>query len=383
MLDGGGVATNRLVSIQDLTVAFGGVPILDRVSLQIHEGERLCLLGRNGSGKSTLLKVLQGTLEPDGGEIVRTTGLRTAMLEQTIPDFEAGTHGAVHDVVAAGQGGSARHEVEAALSRVGLESDADVATLSAGQKRRVLLARALVTDPQLLLLDEPTNHLDLDSIQWLEDFLLRQGRTLLFVTHDRAFLRRLATRILDLDRGHLTSWDADYDRYRERKDETLAVEAGQRALFDKRLAEEEVWIRRGVRERRKRNMGRVRELMDMRDERAVRRERVGTVKMEVHKAEASGRIVARVKDLAFAYGDRPIVEGLTLDIERGDAHRRGRPQRLGQDHAAPPAPRRACSPTRARSSSAATCRSPTSTSSMPSSTRMPRRRRTSATAASS
>ncbi len=312
------MARNRLVSIQDLTVAFGGAPILDEVSLQIHEGERLCLLGRNGSGKSTLLRALQGTLEPDGGEIIRATGLRTAMLEQSIPDFADGVHRGVADVVASGHGGGARHEVEAAISRVGLEPDDDVATLSAGQKRRVLLARALVTDPQLLLLDEPTNHLDLDSIQWLEEFLLRQGRTLFFVTHDRAFLRRLATRIIEIDRGNLTSWEADYDRYRERKEDALRVEAGQRALFDKKLAEEEVWIRRGVRERRKRNMGRVRELMDMREDRAVRRDRTGTVKMEVHKADASGRIVARAKDVSFAFGDKKIVEDLSIEIDRGD-----------------------------------------------------------------
>ena len=193
-----------------------------------------------------------------------------------------------------------------------------MAPLSAGLKRRVLLARALASDPDLLLLDEPTNHLDVDSIAWLEEFLRRQGRTLLFVTHDRAFLRRLATGILDLDRGRLTRWDADYDAYRDRKEEELATEARQDALFDKRLAQEEVWIRRGVRERRKRNQGRVRRLEDMRSTRGVRRELPGAVKIEAQAAAASGRLVVETKHLDFSWGDEPFVKDLSTTIMRGD-----------------------------------------------------------------
>jgi len=300
------------IQIKGLTVAFGGPPVLDGVDLVLERGERLCLLGRNGAGKTTLLRALEGAIEVDDGEILAPPDLRVASLPQEVPATLAGT---VYDVVAAG---AADRAARTAISRVGLEAGADVATLSAGLKRRVLLARALASEPDLLLLDEPTNHLDVDSIAWLEEFLRRQGCALLFVTHDRAFLRRLATGILDLDRGRLTRWEADYDRYRERREEVLATEARQDALFDKRLSQEESWIRQGVRERRKRNQGRVRRLEAMRVERGERRVLPGTVRMEAQAAEASGRIVARVKDVDFAFGERSIVRGLTTTIERGD-----------------------------------------------------------------
>ncbi len=305
------------IQLKGVTVAFGGPPVLDGVDLHLERGERLCLLGRNGAGKSTLLRVLQGEIELDDGEILRPPGLRVASLPQDVPPSLSGT---VFDAVAEGATDAADLErtVKTSVSRMGLDTKADVATLSAGLKRRVLLARALASDPDLLLLDEPTNHLDVDSIRWLEEFLRRQGRTLLFVTHDRAFLRRLATGILDLDRGRLTRWDADYDLYRDRKEEVLATEARQDALFDKRLAQEEVWIRRGVRERRKRNQGRVRRLQDARGARRDRRELPGAVRLEAQTAGASGRIVAQTKDLSFSWGDEPFVKDLTTTILRGD-----------------------------------------------------------------
>ncbi|MHC5009639.1 MAG: ATP-binding cassette domain-containing protein [Planctomycetota bacterium] len=309
-----------LLQLQGITVAFGGPPVLDGVALTIERGERLCLLGRNGAGKSTLLKVIHGDLEPDDGELIGRTGVRVALLEQQVP---AGLGGSVLDLVLPAPV-TARHDerveraARAAISRVGLEADAAVADLSAGLKRRALLARALATDPDVLLLDEPTNHLDIDAIAWLEEFLRRQEKTLLFVTHDRAFLRRLATGILDLDRGKLTRWDADYDRYLERKEAARQVEFRSDAQFDKRLAQEETWIRRGVRERRKRNQGRVRHLSEMRAARAARREVAGTVRMEAHAATPSGRIVLATRDLAFAWDGTPVVEGLDTTILRGE-----------------------------------------------------------------
>jgi ATP-binding cassette subfamily F protein uup len=305
------------IQLKGVTVAFGGPPVLDGADLHLERGERLCLLGRNGAGKSTLLKALQGTIELDDGEILRPPGLRVASLPQEVPASLAGT---VFDAVAEGAAGTADLDraVRTSISRVGLEPSDAVAPLSAGLKRRVLLARALASDPDLLLLDEPTNHLDVDSIAWLEEFLRRQGRTLLFVTHDRAFLRRLATGILDLDRGRLTRWEADYDTYRDRREEELATEARQDALFDKKLAQEEVWIRRGVRERRKRNQGRVRRLEDMRSTRGVRRELPGAVKIEAQAAAASGRLVVETKHLDFSWGDEPFVKDLSTTIMRGD-----------------------------------------------------------------
>ena len=303
-----------LIQLQRVTVAFGGPPVLDEVDLVLERGDRLALLGRNGAGKSTLLQVIQGTRPLDDGSVLREAGLRVASLGQHVP---AGLEGTVLDLTLAGSEASV-HAAEAAISRVGLWPEQAVADLSAGLKRRALLARDLDGDPDLLLLDEPTNHLDIESIRWLEDFLRRQNRTLLFVTHDRAFLRSLATGILDLDRGRLTRYDADYDAYMERKEAELTVEQRGNRQFDKELAQEETWIRRGVKERRKRNQGRVRRLEDMRVDRGGRRERAGSVRMEAASASPSGRLVLRTEDLGYAWGDLPVVAGLTTEIQRGD-----------------------------------------------------------------
>jgi ABC transport system ATP-binding/permease protein len=344
-----------LITLRDVTLAFRGPPLLDAVNLTIEPGERIGLLGRNGMGKTTLLRLLQGENEPDSGEIARQQGLVTATLPQEVPQD---LHGAVFDEVTRGLGPRAElfaefHEVahrlaaehsaelqarleriqhalevdggwrihqdvEAIISRMLLDADGDTASLSAGMKRRVLLAKALVGSPQLLLLDEPTNHLDIDAIRWLEEFLLRYGGALLFVTHDRALLRKLATRIIDLDRGRLTSWSCDYDTYLRRKEAALEAEAQQSAEFDKKLAKEEAWIRTGIKARRTRNEGRVRALQKLREVRRARREQPGEVRMEVHEAERTGRLVIEAKHVGFSYGNRPILSDLSTLIMRGD-----------------------------------------------------------------
>jgi ATP-binding cassette subfamily F protein uup len=300
-----------LLSLRDIRVAFGGPSLLEGASLQIEPGDRICLLGRNGTGKSTLLKVLNGEIAPDDGEIVRQQGVTVALVPQEIPP---GLSGTVRDIVSGGRGVAA----EKAISRLGLTPGADFGTLSGGMQRRVLIARALARDADILLLDEPTNHLDIDGIAWLETFLLREGRTLLFVTHDRMFLRKLATRIVELDRGKLRDWACDYDTYLERREADLAAESTQRARFDKRLAEEETWIRRGVKARTTRNEGRVRALEKMREERRERREQVGTVRMESQRAVPSGRLVAEVRGVEAGYGDRPVIRDFSTTILRGD-----------------------------------------------------------------
>ena len=297
-----------LLSLRDIRVAFGGPSLLEGASLQIEPGDRICLLGRNGTGKSTLLKVLNGEIAPDDGEIVRQQGVTVALVPQEIPP---GLSGTVRDIVSGGRGVAA----EKSISRLGLTPGADFGTLSGGMQRRVLIARALARDADILLLDEPTNHLDIDGIAWLETFLLREGRTLLFVTHDRMFLRKLATRIVELDRGKLRDWACDYDTYLERREADLAAESTQRARFDKRLAEEETWIRRGVKARTTRNEGRVRALEKMREE---RREQVGTVRMESQRAVPSGRLVAEVRGVEAGYGDRPVIRDFSTTILRGD-----------------------------------------------------------------
>jgi ABC transport system ATP-binding/permease protein len=318
-----------LVSVQNVTVAFGGPPVLEHATLSIEKGERVCILGRNGAGKSTLLRVLCGDLTPEDGEIVRRPGLRTALLAQEVPE---GLRGTVFDIVAAEltaakQPSEEMHhdetwhippQVETVLSRMRLDPHASFEQLSAGLKRRVLLARGLVGTPDILLLDEPTNHLDIDAICWLEDFLLRFGNTIVFVTHDRAFLRRLATRIVDVERGRLTSYSCSYDTYLERKEAELEVEATQQGLFDKKLAREEVWIRQGIKARRTRNMGRVRALERMRAEREDRRERLGSVRLTAQDAERSGRLVIRAEGVSFSYGDLNIVRDFSTTILRGD-----------------------------------------------------------------
>jgi ATPase components of ABC transporters with duplicated ATPase domains len=344
-----------LLGLRGITVSFGGPALLDGVELSIERGERLCLVGRNGSGKSTLMKVLSGEIVPEDGEVVRQGGLKVARLTQEVPH---GMTGSVYDVVAAGLGeagallaeyhhvshelavdcGDAmlrkleqvqqrleaaggwelNREVETVLSRLELPAEAEFSALSGGLKRRVLLAQALITKPDLLLLDEPTNHLDIDAITWLEEFLLGFNGTLLFVTHDRSFLQRLATRIIELDRGRLTSWPGDFATYLRRKQEALDAEAGANALFDKRLAEEEVWIRQGIKARRTRNEGRVRALEAMRRERTERRERQGTARLQLNEAERSGKLVVEAEGVSFSYDGKPVIKDLSTVIMRGD-----------------------------------------------------------------
>ncbi|WP_434112622.1 ATP-binding cassette domain-containing protein [Methylocaldum sp. GT1TLB] len=343
-----------LITFRNIHVSFGR-PLLDGIGFSLEKGERVCLVGRNGAGKSTLLKLLTGDLIPDEGEIIDQEGLRIARLDQEVP---LDATGSVFDVVAGGLGDTgelirrfhdvshrvASHsdskslaeleqcqhaidaiggwdlhrKVESLLSKLDLPVDTDVESLSGGLKRRVLLARALVSEPDVLLLDEPTNHLDLAAILWLEEFLLGWPGTLIFITHDRMFLQRLATRIIELDRGKLFDWPGDYATYLKRKEEQLNAEAKAQSEFDKRLAQEEAWIREGIKARRTRNMGRVRRLLDMRQERAERRGRTGQVSMLLQQAEKSGRLVVEAENVRFDYGGQPIVRDFSTTILRGD-----------------------------------------------------------------
>jgi ABC transport system ATP-binding/permease protein len=309
-----------LLSLQNLHKAFGGPQLLDDATLQIERNERICLVGRNGEGKSTLLQIISGELEPDSGELIRQAGIRIRRLQQNVPQNKSGT---IEELVMQGlenphDDWESHQAVDKAISLVNLENCQHFEALSGGQKRRALLAQALVCEPDILVLDEPTNHLDIESIEWLENFLSRYKGTLVFVTHDRAFLRRLATRIVELDRGKLHSWACDYDTYLKRKEALLNGESEQWAQFDKKLAQEEVWIRKGIKARRTRNEGRVRELEKMRNDRSQRRERTGTVNMQVSEADQSGRKVITTKNLSFTYGDAPILNELTTQIMRGD-----------------------------------------------------------------
>jgi len=307
-----------LLSLREVGLSFGGPRLLDGVDLQIERGERVCLTGRNGEGKSTLLRLIEGALAPDDGLVVRQQGLCVARLPQEVPEGHGGT---VAVEVAAGLGGAsdaADHRVDAVLTRMGLDGDARFADLSSGMKRRVLLAQAIVAEPDILLLDEPTNHLDIDAIRWLEDFLLRYGGTLVFVTHDRVFLEKLATRIVEIDRGRLFDWACDYPTFLKRREELLAGESRQNALFDKKLAQEETWIRKGVEARRTRNEGRVRALKAMREARQRRRDKQGAAKVQVQEAERSGAMVIEAKGVAFQYAGRAVIRDLTTLIERGD-----------------------------------------------------------------
>ena len=310
-----------LITLRGAVLSFGGPRLLDRADLQVERGERVCLLGRNGEGKTTLLRVLLGEVRLDEGVIERQQGLRVALLTQDVPTGGTGT---VAEEVAGGlrldgaKMASDDHRVGAILSQVGLDPGKTFADLSSGMKRRALLARALADDPDVLLLDEPTNHLDIDSIRWLEGYLLRRGGTLIFVTHDRAFLEKLATHIVEIDRGRLNDWKCDYPTFLKRRDEVLHAEARQDALFDKRLSQEEVWIRKGIQARRTRNEGRVRSLEAMRVERQKRRERLGTAKIQVQEAERSGTLVAEAKGVGFRYGDREVIRDLDVAIQRGD-----------------------------------------------------------------
>ncbi len=317
-----------LVSLREVSVSRGGPLLLERANLQVERGERVCLLGRNGVGKSTLMALIRGDLAPDDGEVARQTGVRVANLAQEVP---AGHTGTIFEEVAAGLEGEGdgtpaghredwnqRPRVERVLTRMRLDPDAAFEALSTGMKRRVLLARAIVGDPDVLLLDEPTNHLDIDAIRWLEDFLLRFEGTLLFVTHDRVFLQALATRIVEIDRGKLFDWTCDYPTFLVRKEAALAAEAQQQALFDKKLAQEEAWIRQGIKARRTRNEGRVRALERMRRERADRRERTGAARIQATEAERSGALVAEAKGLGFSYDDHPVIRDAHVTIMRGD-----------------------------------------------------------------
>jgi ATP-binding cassette subfamily F protein uup len=339
-----------ILTLNDVDFGVGGPLLLDGVDLAIEAGERIALIGRNGAGKSTLLRLLAGELKPDDGDIRAETGVRVARLEQEVPRDAAGT---VFDVVAAGLGDlgtlladyhhlihaesidtealaavqariedaggwSVDQRVTETLARLDLDGDADFGRLSGGMKRRVLLARALVSAPDLLLLDEPTNHLDIAAIDWLEGFLKAWPGAVVFVTHDRRFLRALATRIVEIDRGQLTSWPGDWNNYLRRREERLNAEAQENARFDKLLAQEEVWIRQGIKARRTRDEGRVRRLKAMRDERAQRRDLTGNVRMEVAQAASSGKKVIEAKDVSFAFGDRTLVKDFSTTIMRGD-----------------------------------------------------------------
>ena len=317
-----------ILSAQNLLLRIGAnAPLLDNVSFDIEAGDRICLVGRNGCGKSTLLRVLSGETEAQSGDIVKKSGLRISRMIQEIPAHIDGT---VRDVVmgSVSVGNSAAWKVgddasrdthaEAILGKTGIDPEALYDSLSGGQKRRTLFARALAQDPDLLLLDEPTNHLDIPAIQWLEGIVTRLNCALLFVSHDRTFVRRVANRIFDLDRGRVRCWDFPYDKFVQFRDQALAEEDKANALFDKRLAEEEVWIRKGIQARRTRNEGRVRALIKMREERAARRTRTGNVNMQITEADRSGRLVARLTDVSYSYDGAPLISGLSTEVSRGD-----------------------------------------------------------------
>ena len=319
-----------ILSAQNILLRFGGPPLLDNVSFDIEAGDRICLVGRNGEGKSTLLKVLTGEMETNSGEIVKKSGLKVARMIQEIPAHLDGT---VRDivmgrvsVVSGGaviskkilDDGAHNATAEAILGKTGIDADAAYDSLSGGQKRRVLFARAVAEDPDLLLLDEPTNHLDIPAIQWLEGIVTRLSCAVMFVSHDRAFVRRTATRIFELDRGRVRSWDFPYDKFVQFRDQALAEEEKANQLFDKKLAEEEVWIRKGIQARRTRNEGRVRALIKMREERAARRSRTGNVNMQITEADRSGRLVARLKNVSYSYDGSPLINDLSTEISRGD-----------------------------------------------------------------
>jgi len=311
-----------LVTLRNVTLAFGGPPLFDRVELAIEPKERICLVGRNGVGKSTLLKILARELSPDSGEVEFGRGVRVAMLEQDVPGSLEGT---CADVVRVGLAGGSRppeereHEVTAILSRLGLDPAFSCASLSGGQRRRLLLARALVGEPDVLLLDEPTNHLDIDSIVLLESLLGRFAGSVVFVTHDRMLTDRLATRIVDLDRGVLASYPGSFRAYGEKKRDALDAEQAQQAKFDKRLAEEEVWLRQGIKARRTRNEGRVRSLLAMRDVARARRSRQGVAKMELDAACRASKKIVEVECASFEYEPgTPVIRDFSGVVWRGD-----------------------------------------------------------------
>src|SRR5262245_33311849 len=311
-----------LLTLDQISHAYGHLPLLDRAALRVDPGERLALIGRNGTGKSTLLRILAGELAPDSGTAWRMPASRIARLTQDVVEETSRT---VREEVAAGLGSvsvedawAVAHKVDTVMSRLSLPCDSRVRELAGGWRRRVLLGSALVSDPDLLLLDEPTNHLDVEAIQWLERHLATFAGALVFVTHDRAFLRRLATRIIELDRGRLTSWPGSYDDFLEKKAAALETEARDLAALDRKLAEEEAWLRRGIKARRTRNEGRVRALMALRAERASRRSQVGDVRMAIDTGEASGRMVFELQGVWKRFDDTIVVRDFTARIMRGD-----------------------------------------------------------------
>jgi len=344
-----------LVVLDQISHAYGHLPLLDKAALQVEPGERIAIIGRNGTGKSTLMQIIGGEMQPDAGTVWTQPGARVARLVQDVP---LSANLPVFDVIAQGLGdlgelianyhhaavevatdysdeamtrlGNYQHEleerdgwsleqrVELIVTKLGLPSEAIVDTLSGGWKRRVLLARALVSQPDVLLLDEPTNHLDIEAIEWLETFLLDYAGAVIFVTHDRTFLEKVATRIVEIDRGMLTSWPGNYATFERKKEEWLANEELANAKFDKKMAQEEVWLRRGVKARRTRDEGRVKALMAMRAERAERRALMGNVRMQVDQADPSGKMVFEAKGLSHAFAASPVVKGLSLRVMRGD-----------------------------------------------------------------
>ena len=318
-----------LLSLQQISLRFGGPLLLDKVDLQLERAERVCLIGRNGEGKSTLLKLINGELIPDSGEIARQKGLCTAYLSQEIPrELDGTVFKIVQDGLENADRSQAkrdihndwekRHQVEKVISLMELDADAEFKVLSSGLKRRVLLAKGLVCKPEILLLDEPTNHLDIASIDWLEEFLLRYEGTVFFVTHDRVFLKNIARRIIELDRGNLVDWECDYETFLTRKQAVLDAEEKQWSTFDKKLAKEEVWLRQGIKARRTRNEGRVRDLEKMRTVRKERRTLSGTVRMQAQEAERSGTKVIKVEGLEYGYDNTPVIKGFSTTIMRGD-----------------------------------------------------------------
>ena len=344
-----------LLSFQDVSVAFGGLPLLDRVHLQVEKGERVCLLGRNGEGKTTILRLISGEIEPDGGVITLNRGAKVAGLSQELPPD---LRGSVYDVVADGlgqigalleeyqqltrslakgadkaaikkmemlqeeleraQGWQIRQHVDMVLTRLSLDPDIRFETLSVGFRRRVLLARALVAEPDILLLDEPTNHLDLPSICWMEKFLQKYRGTIIFVTHDRIFLQKLATRIIEVDRGRLVNWECGYREFLERRQAALDVEGTQRDQFKRKLAKEEEWIRKGIKARRTRNEGRVQSLIKMREVQQAWRKSTGNVRMQIQDAERTGKLVIETAGISHGYGGVPIIKDFSIRIIRGD-----------------------------------------------------------------
>ncbi|NKB72283.1 MAG: ATP-binding cassette domain-containing protein [Candidatus Latescibacteria bacterium] len=304
-----------LLSLRQVSIAFGGPPILDQVDLHLERYDRLCLVGRNGTGKSTLLRLVTGQMVPDSGEIARTTGLGVASLDQE-PD--AGLEGTVLALVTAGAPQAPAHQIEDAIGRMELAPETSFASLSGGLKRRALLARALASQPDLLILDEPTNHLDIDTITYLEDFLLRWRGTLIFVSHDRTLVDRLATRIVELDRGTLYPYTGNYAAYLEQRDIRLQGEAEAAAALSRKVAREEVWMRQSIRARRTRNEGRLRALQSLRQQRRQQRQKPGAVRLQVQEAERSGELVMEVDGLSFGYGQEPLINDFSTLVKRGD-----------------------------------------------------------------